>query len=435
MKRRYVMAMVAGLLTFAVSCSEPEPDTTQPNGDTTAGDVSTACDGLDLLACARLTSIADLVPDEPQAATGEPLTIGMVNQENTPVSSFPELSAAAKAAAAFINDNLGGVNGRPLNIEVCNTGFSAEGSAACGQRFAEAGVPAVLGGIDVFGNAIDILADSGIPYAGGVPISTASATAPNSFQWSGGTWAAAVAFAHWATTELDAKTVSVIYGDFGSISDAATDAQTVLESRGVTTQLVPHPIITTDLTSPMTAAMAANPDALIVLTADTGCKAAYDAARVLNIDIPTFYTGACAAPDIIASVPPEATEGNFYNVEGDVTRDDPDPDFSLYFTVLTAYDDTIDPIGATTVTFRSLMNLWVQLVGLDDVDAPTVTEALASQRNTPSFMGHPYTCNGEQIEGLPAMCAPQQIVAQLANGELVQRTGWVDVGRIYDESR
>ena len=47
---------------------------------------------------------------------------------------------------------------------MCNTEFSAEGSTTCGQRFVEEKVPAVLGGIDVFGNAIDTLGDNGIPY-------------------------------------------------------------------------------------------------------------------------------------------------------------------------------------------------------------------------------------------------------------------------------
>jgi hypothetical protein len=148
MWRRGSRAVAAAALVMVLAaCSEPaqESSTTASGEDVRA----VACAGLDLLACARLSTIADLVPDEPVVASGEPLVLGMVNQENTPVGSFPELSAAVQAAVDFVNENLGGVGGRPIEVELCNTNFSAEGSTACGQQFAESGVPAVLGGIDV----------------------------------------------------------------------------------------------------------------------------------------------------------------------------------------------------------------------------------------------------------------------------------------------
>lgn len=426
------MTMAAVLLVVLVGCSEPAEDSAAP---TTEPGRQAACAGLDLLECARLGTLAGLVPDAPVAATGTPVVLGMVNQENTPVASFPELSAAVQAAVSFVNDQLGGVGGRPIEVQVCNTNFSAEGSAGCGQRFAEAGVPAVLGGIDVFGNAVDILAANGIPFVGGIPVSTQSVTAPNTFQWSGGTWGASVAFAEWATTELGASSVSIVYGEFGSIADAAEDGRRVLESRGVRTQLVPYPIITTDLTSPLSAALASDPDAIVVLAADTGCKAAFDAVRVLDVEVPVFYTGACASPNIVASVPPEVTEGAFFNVEGPVSTTNPDPDFSLYAGVLEAYSDNLDAVGAATVTFRSFMNLFVQLAALDTIDAASVTAALSATRNTPSFMGHPYTCDRQQFEGLGGMCSPQQIIVQLRSGEVTQVSDWIDVGRIYAASR
>jgi branched-chain amino acid transport system substrate-binding protein len=433
MRRTLVLAVATVTLGLLTACSEPESATSpSSSAEDTRG---AACAGLDLLACARLGTLAGLVPDAPTAATGEPIRLGMVNQENTPVGSFPELSAAAQAAATFVNEQLGGAAGRPIEIEVCNTNFSAEGSTACGQQFAEAGVPAVLGGIDIFGNAVDVLDANGIPYVGGIPVSAQSVSAPNSFQWSGGTWGAAVAFAEWATTELDAKSVSIVYGEFGSIADSADYGRTVLESRGVATQMVPYPIVTTDLTSPLTAATSTGPDAVVVLAADTGCKAAFDAVRTLGVSVPVFYVGACAAPTIVDSVPVEATEGALFNVEGNVSTTNPDPDFALYAKVLETYGDGLNPVGASTVSFRAFMNLFAVLSGLDaEPAADTVAGALAAQRNTPSFMGHPYTCDRKQFEGLPAMCSPQQIMVQMRDREVIQISDWIDVGAIYAAS-
>ena len=70
--------------------------------DTTADVPASDCTGDALLDCARASTIGDLVPDEAVAATGEPITIGMINQENTPAGSYPELSSGVDAAIAFV---------------------------------------------------------------------------------------------------------------------------------------------------------------------------------------------------------------------------------------------------------------------------------------------------------------------------------------------
>lgn len=390
------------------------------------------CSPTELAACARESSLADLVPERPIEATGEPITIGMVNQENTPAGSFPELSRTAQAFVEWINAELGGVDGRPLRIELCNTTFSAEGSTACGSQFAQAGVVAVLGGIDVFGNAIDVLQRAGIPYVGGIPISTQSMASPTSFQFSGGTWGAAVAFATHAADE-GAKRVSIVYGEFGSITEAARYGEATLRDRGVEVQLVPYPIVATDLGAPLQAAWATKPDAVLVLAADTGCGAAYSAARTLGITAQLYFTGACAAPAITDAAGDDATDGVLYNVEGPVNPKDPDPDTALYNSVMAAYADDLNPVGAATVSARSIVDLYAAMrkIGAADLSSSRLTSTLRAAVDESSFMGHPYTCDGKQLAGVPAACAPQQILVRMDRGELRQVGDWIDVGAAY----
>jgi branched-chain amino acid transport system substrate-binding protein len=430
------MLCVVVLGALLAGCSEPVEDEAAGDDERTGQTIDNAdCAGDALLDCARASTIGDLVPDQPVQADGEPITIGMVNQENTPAGSYPELSQAARAAIAFVNEQLGGVDGRPIELEVCNTKFSTEGSTACGQQFVEQGVPAVLGGIDVFGTAIEVLADNGVPYVGGIPVSDQSVQAENSFQWSGGSWGATVAFAQHAAEELDAEKVSIVYGEFGSIAEAAEYGRTVLERAGVQTQMVPYPILSTDISSAVQAAVSTAPDAIFLLAADTGCKSGFDAMQTLGVSAQKYFVGACAAPSIIASVDAAASDGTIFNVEGPVTSSDSsDDDAQLYSAVVERYGDGLDPIGAGTVTFRAFMNLYSVLreLGADGATPEGISNALSAQVETPSFMGHPYTCDREQFEGLPAMCSPQQILARIDDGVLDQLGSWIDVGAIYE---
>lgn len=425
------MLVAALALLAATGCSEPA--TEGADTEATATTVVDGCSPATLLDCAPGSSLADYLPDEPTEATGEPITLGMINQENTPAASFPELSLAAQAAIDWVNEQLGGVDGRPIELEVCNTGFSAEGSTACGQQFVEAGVPAVLGGIDVFGNSIDVLGDNGIPFVGGIPVSNQSGVAENSFQFSGGTWGSAIAFADHAASELQAETVAVIYAEFGSITQSAEFAEKVLTDRGVETQMIPYPVLATDLSSAIDAAASSDPDAVLVLAADSGCKAGFNGIAAKGIEAQTYYVGACAAPTILASVPASETDGVIVNVEGPIMRTDPDVDTALYSAVVAAYAEDLDAAGAGTVTFRSFINLYMVLrdLGADGISSEAIMDAFRAKVDAPSFMGHPYTCDGRQLEGLPALCSPQQILAGIENRELTQIGTWIDVGEIF----
>jgi branched-chain amino acid transport system substrate-binding protein len=434
--RRWIGALALAAVV-ATGCSEPEPeasDTTDGTDTSTGtGDGSRADACPDLLACAREGTLADFVPDEPTAADGEPIVLGMINQDNTPAGSFPELSGAVQAGVEWLNEEMGGIDGRPVEVQVCNTEFSPEGSTACAQRFVELGVPVVVGGIDVFGNAIDTLEDNGIPYVGGIPVSTQSSVSPVSFQWSGGTWGATVAFAEHAITEVEAERVSILYGEFGSIAESGQYGREVLEAAGVEVQLVPYPILATDLAAPLEAAAATDPDAVIVLAADTGCRPAFEGLAALDLDVTAYFVGACAAPTIIDALGPEVTEGAVFNVEGPVDPEIPQPDFDLYFGVVERYGDGLDPVGAGTVSFRSFMNLYVILreLGADGISSEAIIDALQAKEDEPSFMGHPYTCDGSDFPDLPALCSPQQVLVQIQDGTLTQISDWIDVGAVY----
>jgi branched-chain amino acid transport system substrate-binding protein len=64
-------------------------------------------------------------------ASGEPYRVGYVSQDDF----LPAATVGASAAAAFINNELGGVGGRPLELVKCPVS-TPEDAAQCGTKLA-----------------------------------------------------------------------------------------------------------------------------------------------------------------------------------------------------------------------------------------------------------------------------------------------------------
>lgn len=377
------------------------------------------------------------IPDQATEATGEPIKIGMINQEGTPLGSFPELRLADEAGIRFINEELGGIGGRPIELVPCITTFSPEKSQACAQQMVQEDVVAVLGGIDITSTgSIPVLEQNELPYIGGIPINTDEMASPISFQFSGGSPGAFVAFAQHAA-ESGAQKVAVTYGDFGPIAASARFGVETLKALGVSDVTeIPFPITTTDFLPVMSAAAEGDPDAIFLGAADTACGPAMSTARDLGIEADLYLVGACAAPSIAEQIGEEAVDGRIFNIEGPL-EDDEYIDGELYMAVIGKYGDpSLSAAGAGTVSFRGLFNLYSVLldIGPDDISSERILDGFRSAVDRPSFNGHPFTCDGEQVPSLPALCAPEQILVIRRNQALEQLTDWIDVPAVLAEA-
>lgn len=79
------VAIVALITLAGAACSEAD-DTS--SAGRTAPDNS-RCSEMSLVECARRSSLSPLIEGTPQPASGDPIVIGMVNQENTAGGSYP----------------------------------------------------------------------------------------------------------------------------------------------------------------------------------------------------------------------------------------------------------------------------------------------------------------------------------------------------------
>jgi branched-chain amino acid transport system substrate-binding protein len=135
-------------------------------------------------------------------ATGDPIKIGYQNPEGDPAGSFPEASAGAAAAAAFINAELGGLGGRPIELDICTMAISPDESQRCANELAADGVELAVHSINFFGNHYPIYQGSNIPSVVGSPVTIADFTTPGVFSIGGGCLAQHTGLVQFATDEI-----------------------------------------------------------------------------------------------------------------------------------------------------------------------------------------------------------------------------------------
>ena len=71
-------------------------------------------------------------------------------------------------------------------------------------------------------------------------------------------------------------------------------------------------------------------------------------------------------------------------------------------------------------------------LGPDAGSREALLDLIRSAVDRPSFWGHPYTCDRQQIPGLPALCAPQQAIFSIVEGEVVPADdGWIDTPALF----
>lgn len=376
-------------------------------------------------------------PNAADTATA-PIKVGFMNVDSGPIGAMPELHAATDAAVAFVNKELGGVDGRPVEVVPCllSNPLSADEAQACARQFVAADVLAVLGGIGLSnGAALSVLEENGIPFVGGIPVNTPEMTSPVSFQFSGGSPGAFVAFAQDAVERQKARKVAILYAEYPSIKEAAVGyGAGVARALGAQVTEVPFAMVSQDYVAPVQKAVESNPDAIFVGAADLACAPIMQAISDLRSTAKVYMVGSCADVKQIDKVGVDKVVGFLFNVENRIDQtESSSADTEIYTLAMEKYAPGTTPRSAATVAFRGVMNLWSVLADIGpQATRSQVMEAFRAARDRASFDGHPYTCDGKQISALPSLCSPQEIIAELkGRSDFVEASdGWIDVPAI-----
>src|SRR4051794_18898003 len=81
-----------------------------------------------------------------------PVVVGFHNLEGGALS-LPEIRQAFLSGINYVNEELGGINGRPMKAETCNLDVAPESSVNCANQFVEKRVVVAVQGVDVAADA------------------------------------------------------------------------------------------------------------------------------------------------------------------------------------------------------------------------------------------------------------------------------------------
>ena len=309
--RTRIFAALAASLLLIGACSSSDDEDAEATDDTTADESTddTSDEPADEpVADDEYSAFASLEP-----ATGEPMSVGLVNTEGSAGLDFPDIRLAVEATVDYLNEH-GGVGGRPVELETCTANGSPETSQACAQELVGKGVELVMLGLDLFPDYATY-GSADVPVIGMLPILPGDYSADALFL-TGGNATTMAAAAGVAKEHFKAKTVGIVSADNAGANATLASLTASLDAAGLTYTSVKGGDNETDAgyQGLMREAASGDPDILVSLYSDAGCIGTIRGRASLGIEIPVLTTGICSSKEVLDQVGDDAIGWNFVGV-------------------------------------------------------------------------------------------------------------------------
>ena len=231
----------------------------------------------------------------------DPVRIGFDSQEEE-LFSIIEARRAAEAAVAYINAELGGVDGHPLELELCTSGDGPEGAVACAQQFAnDDDIHVMITSSYSSNEAAEVTVPAGLPQL-------ALANLPDDWQrptewiFDPGFLGLVQGPVAYAADTIGAGTMAIICLDDPFFLEACDAASVFAENAGLeVTGITPAAFEQADYVGVVTASGAADVDVVMAAIDGTQCSPLADALSSLSVETAIITFDTCALEDTVAS--------------------------------------------------------------------------------------------------------------------------------------
>jgi branched-chain amino acid transport system substrate-binding protein len=359
-----------------------------------------------------------------------PVDIGYVNQQGGPTAVGLLATNGAQMAVNYINKQLGGVDGHPVQLVTCFIAAAEEEGTTCAQKFlANKNVHVVaMGGVAIGVQSFYSTLGGALPVIDGVAALPIDAAQKNSVILFGDGTHVLGPMGTYATQVLHAKTASVIYPASNADIPGALAIEAGLKAAGVTVKMEGYPPTTTNLTGILTAAGAQTADMVVPYTDASGCVNIAKALVQLGI---TDTKKIVSAPLCLNGQVAAGLGGDFpkwtYSIASSLFGDATDPGMPAYEAVTAKYTTLADaPDPWEIVDFGQLLTvdkIFNQL-GYANL-TPAKIQAAAKAFKGPQALGAPSLDCGK-YPSAPGVCNDRaQFFEYMGKNKWVKAAGWL----------
>jgi branched-chain amino acid transport system substrate-binding protein len=420
---------VAAALLVASSCTEDDDDGAAQDDEAATDEAESGTDGAEE---------ADVVTDYLEFTGGtegaadeseSPIAIGFVNAQGG-ANELPEATAGAEAAVDYINAELGGIGGHPLELHTCFIVEAEEEGQACAQQLAnDDDVSVIVFGAVVTGNeSFHATIDGSKPVMIGVSANPADNVADNTYALYGTQTSVLGPWGTYASEELGAQTAAVVFPSQAGANTAADAATAGLEAAGIDVTSVGYDAETTDLLGPLTAAGGQDADVVVPMTDAAGCSNLANALAQVAPDTPVVSNPLCLAPPVA-----EALGGDLplwtYGIAQSLPGDSSAADSAAYLDTSGQFGldpaDAGSPFAALSWSLILTVTRFMNETGPDDITPESMSEQ-AQAFEGPLIMGAPSVDCGYDSEA-PAACNNQtKFYAYSGQGQFEAVSDWLE---------
>ena len=344
-------------------------------------------------------------------ASKSKIVIGWTNQQGGPADPSPFATDGAKLAVKYVNEELGGVDGHPIELASCYTSTTEEQGQSCGQKFAnDDSVDVVaVGAMSIGSQPLMASIDGAKPMVYSVAAGASDAQNKNGYILFGDLIRVLPPLATFSEEVLKAKTAAVIYPEAPGVSYAADALTGGLKAAGLTYKRVSYPANATDLVAPLAAAGAQTADVVNPVVLPPQCVTVAKALQQSKVTAPVVATPLCLNSNVAKAL------GDlpqwYYGIASSLSADRSDPAAGAFMAVAAkngGAEKAADPYYS--ISFAEILTIvqWMNAIGPDKLSPESIAEQAKAFKG-PLALGPPTVQCGEYPDA-PAICNDQMKV-------------------------
>lgn len=337
-----------------------------------------------------------------------PVLIGFVNQQGGQQVIGADATTGSQMAVKYINAELGGVGGHPLQLVTCFIASAEEEGTGCAQKFlANKNIHVVsMGGVVIGDQSFFATLGGKLPVVSGVAALPIDGAQQNTVVLFGDGTHVLGPMGTYAKDVLHAKTAAVIYPNDPSTVPGAQAVEAGLKAAGVTVKMAPYAATQTDLTGVLTAAGATTADMVVPFVSAPTCVNIAKALIQLGI---TDTKKIVSAPLCLNGQVAAGLGGDFpkwtYSIASSLFGDPSDPGMPAYEAVAKKYSTPADqPDPWNIVDFGQVLTIdkIMNQVGFANLSPTTILAGLKAFKG-PQALGAPQLACGKYTSA-PGIC-------------------------------